>query len=291
MIKQLLLLFLIVTSLTACKKPSQTVVVAGDSWAFFVCAEKGLQDALTKNGFTDTKVNDTCLVTTRVGSRADRWLGTDHHKATVAALLDESVKVLYLSLGGNDSLSKWNRTFSDEELDAVGNEVQSDLRKVVNVYQTLRPDIKILIAGYDFPRFTPNHPIKNYNEMYEDMGRPSPLEINTMLIKFSEKMAQISDQKSIFYMHNIGLMHYYYGISEVGVSPFSTTAPEFISAPNAPLSFGGLPDYMSDPSSMRNIEGIIVDAFHLTSFGYSKIAEHAVSLYIGKWLQKPNTQN
>lgn len=274
--------------LTSCKQPAQTIVVAGDSWAAFTCFFKSLETALTKVGLTDVAANSTCAVTTRFGIRAENWLTSAHHKATLLALKDKSVKVLYLSLGGNDVLNLWNKTMTSAEEQAIFDIVTADMLAAINQYRSLRPDIKILISGYDYPRFFADHPIKEYVEAYEDMGSPTPAELNTAVLRFSDRVAQLADQKTVFYIHHYGLMHYYLGNPEVGLDPFKTLAPALISAPQAVTQFGGNPNLQSAKDAMYEIkisDEPIIDAFHLNRFGYEKLAEHSVQHYLRDWLK------
>ena len=203
----------------------------------------------------------------------------------MTALLDKSVKVLYLSLGGNDSLNNWNRSFDQKQNFELATRIKNDIGKIVNVYRTLRPDIKILVSGYDFPRFEPKHALSFYRELHEKIGSPSSLEINQMLIQFSAIVADIADNESVFYIHHIGLMQYYFGNESAGIPAFTTTPPELISPRINPKQFGGDPQFSSDYKAMRRWEEYFVDSFHLTSFGYDRIADHAMNTYIKYWIE------
>ncbi len=287
--KSILLIFLATFALTACKEKSESVVVAGDSWAFLACTHKSLDRALEKVGIKDKGVNSTCQATSLVGMRASGWKSSIMHKATIAALLNPEVKVLYLSLGGNDIMNSWNKNMTpDEELAAL-NTVRQRVVDVIQEYRKLRPDIKILLAGYDFPRFIKDHPIPNYKEGYEDMGEPTPQEMNEGLIRFTKLMAELADNQNVFFIHFLGLMHYYHGNSDVGLPPYSTLAPEYISSPTHPLEFGGDVRFQSDRKAMEQIFGgsaAIVDAFHLNKEGYNKLGEQVVNHYLKDWLSK-----
>lgn len=245
-----------------------------------------MESAFGYAGIKNAKVNETCLLTSNLGHEAADWLETVNHKATVKALLDDSVKVLYLSLGGNDSLNSWNRSFDQKQMYELATKIKNDIAKIVNVYRTLRPDIKIIVSGYDYPRFEPNHPLKFYRDMYGKMGSPSYLEINQMLIKFSAIVADLADNESVFYLHHIGLMHYYFGNEVAGLPPFSTAPPELISPRNNSKLFGGFAQYSSDIKAMQQIDNLFIDSFHLTSFGYDRIADHAMNTYIKYWLDQ-----
>lgn len=275
-------------SLASCKQASQTVAVVGDSWATYVCAYKSLDKAFGKAGLIDAATQSACSVTTKPGVRADEWLQTPFHEAAKKAIQDKTVKVLYLSLGGNDILNYWNKSMTAAEENAVFDSVIEDIQTAVSEYQNIRPDIRIILSGYDFPRFTTDHAIPEYNEAFDEMGRPSPYELNTAVIRFSDRVSKIADQKKLFYIHHYGLMHYFLGNSEMGLLPFKALSPELISTPGAVNQFGGDVRFQADPAGMFTIKvgnKIVVDAFHLNRFGYDKIAEHTVFHYLRHWLK------
>lgn len=276
-------------SLSGCKPEAQTVVVAGDSWGFFVCANKSFVKPFANAGLTTTKVNSTCLVTTRVGMHAEDWLGSNFHKATQTALLDATVKVLYLSLGGNDLMNDWNKNMPATERAATFLTIRNRVQNIIAKYRKQRPDIKILISGYDFPRFTPDHVIPDYKEAFEAMGSPTPFELNGALQEFSASMASLADGSNVFYIQHLGLMHYYFGNRDAGLPAFQTLPPTQISSPDAPTLTGGDLRLQTDPEGMLKVEGLAVDAFHLSKSGYEKIADHSVQHYLKSWLLPPKT--
>ena len=280
-------------ALTSCKQPAQTVVLAGDSWASLLCYHKSFDKAFKEAGIHDASPNSSCVATTMTGVRADDWLGNKFHKATRLALLDPSVKVLFFSIGGNDVLNYWNKNMTAAEENVVLDKVAGDIEAIVKDYQAARPDIKIIISGYDFPRFTDDNPIKEYREGYESMGKPTAYELNTAVLRFSERVSKIADQKSVFYIHHYGLMHYYRGNSEHSLAPGQTLSPEMISSPNDVDRYGGDVNLLADTTSMMQVtingNVLVNDAFHLSRFGYDKMAEHTVFHYLKDWL-KPQAQ-
>ncbi len=218
---------------------------------------------------------------------AEDWFDSSFHKATKVALEDPTVKVLYLSLGGNDFLSLWNNKLSPADESKLFNTIAANVADVIQQYHELRPDIKIILSGYDYPRFIPNHPIAEYKEAFENMGQPTPLELNSAILRYSEVVSKGVDQKSSFYIHHYGLMHYYFGNPEMGLQKLTSAPPENISSPSDPIEHGGVPSLQSDPSALLKLDmaGIeIVDAFHLSRTAYGYLADHTVSHYLKKWL-------
>lgn len=285
-----LLLILSLLVLTSCKEQvsGRSILVVGDSWATMICDFGSLDRALEKVGITDVKVKDTCFTSALIGVRADRWTNTVQHKYTLANLLDPNIQVMYLSLGGNDIMNYWNTSLSPAEEQIVFDQVITNVQKVVRDYQKVRPDLKILLSGYDFPRFYLNHPIGEYHKAFEAMGRPTPYEINSAIVRFSERISKLADQKTLFYIQHYGLTHYHFGNSEVSLQPMTTLSPEMISSPFDLNKVGGNLSYQTDRSAMLkvkvgNIE--IYDAFHLNRSGFDKVADHVVLHYLREWLQ------
>ncbi len=285
---KLLFISMSILFLASCKQPAQTIVVAGDSWAAYACVYKSLDKALKKVGVLDAASNSTCAATTRFGIRAENWLNSAHHKATLVALKDKSVKALYLSFGGNDVLNFWNKKMTTPEEQVIFDVVTANMEAAINEYRNVRPDIKILLSGYDYPRFIPDHPIKEYVKAYEAMGSPTPFELNMAVLRFSDRVAKLADQKSVFYIHHYGLMHFYLGNPEMGLEAFKTLSPGSISAPEGMVQYGGDPSLQSAKAAMFTIQNNlepIADAFHLNRFGYEKLAEHSVQHYLKDWFK------
>lgn len=279
--------------LGACKQNVQTVVVAGDSWASLMCGFKSFDRSFRKAGMPTAMANSTCLATTQTGMRAENWLDSTPDKATRIALMDASVKVLYLSLGGNDVLNKWHKDLSREQEQELFDEVVSRIGAIVTTYRMARPDIKILVSGYDYPRFIDNHPISAYRKAYEEMRKPTPEQLNLAILRFSEAVSRIADQKQVFYIHHYGLMHYHYGNSEAGLEPFKTMPPSLISSPDQINRAGGAINLMSDVKAMAKVGDVnpVVDAFHLGKGGYDRLVEHSILHYLKDWLKEPSTTN
>ncbi|MEZ0393145.1 MAG: SGNH/GDSL hydrolase family protein [Pseudobdellovibrionaceae bacterium] len=274
--------------LTSCKESAKVVLLVGDSWASFVCAHKSLNQALHKAGILDAEANQECATTTKLGGEAQNWLDEKFHQAARLRLKDKSVKAVYLSLGGNDFLSHWNRKMTLEEEQILFSQITDDTEAVLKVYRKQRPDLKILISAYDYPRFTENHPVENYRKTYENMGKPSPFELNSAILRFSERMSELADGKNVFYIQHYGLMHFYDGYEETNLAPQTTLSPDLISPPENINQSGGDPHLPSDPQSLLHLGGgehAVVDAFHLSQAGYDRLAEHAVLHYLKSWLK------
>ena len=106
---RLFILVLLSVCLSSCKENQKTVLVVGDSWAFLTCLHKSLDLAFKKAGLVDAAVNSNCKLTSVVGAHASDWLSSSQHDLTMIALKDPSIRVVYISLGGNDVINLWNK--------------------------------------------------------------------------------------------------------------------------------------------------------------------------------------
>ena len=110
--KPLLLALMAIIIFSACKKEPNTILITGDSWGFFTCVYGSLDKALSQVGITDASANTNCAITTRVGIRAENWVGSKFYEETMKVLQDSSVRIMYLSLGGNDFLNHWKKSMN-----------------------------------------------------------------------------------------------------------------------------------------------------------------------------------
>lgn len=289
--KHLVFSFLIFSSLilTSCKWTEQTVLLVGDSWAAFTCVHKSMDKALRKAGLVQAQANKTCLLTTDPGARAEQWLQSNYHRNTLVSLKDPTVKVVYLSLGGNDVIKHWVKSLPPSQTEQIIIRTRQHIEKIVQVYNAERPDVKILVTGYDYPRFTEDHPVLAYRQAYEGMGSPQPRELNMALLKMSENFFALNQLPQTNYIHHLGLMHYYFGQKEAGLRPRTSRSPAEISKPGLTVNtWGGLLNYTSDIPAMQNYsDGEVVgvpDAFHLSQQGYDYLAEHSVNHYIKSFI-------
>ncbi len=284
---RIFILCLLSVWLSSCKNNQKTVLVVGDSWAFLSCLYKSLDQALVKAGIVDAGVNKDCALTSIVGAQVSEWLTSTQHEQTLRALKDPSVKVVYISLGGNDVINTWNKNMNPQQLDSLVLDLKTKLSGILDIYRAARPDVRFLISGYDYPRFTPNHSIPEYAEAFEEMGFPEPAEINRALIILSEKFLSLSEVPNTAYLHHLGLMHYHFGHAEAGLLPKTTKVPTLISKPGETLNtHGGVSGLSTDAPAMETVlGGQIVDAFHLSKLGYLLMAEHTVEQYLKDWLK------
>lgn len=155
----------------------------------------------------------------------------------------------------------------------------------MNNYLKLRPDLKIILSGYDYPHFKPNHKIGLYRKIYERMGSPSDQRINRCLADFSKFMVPISNQNNIFYIHHLGLSQYYDGVVEQNYPARGTSSPNLISPLDDPGATGGDPNLPSSETSMINWFFLVHDAFHLNIRMYRNVMHHTYDNVLSRIIQ------
>lgn len=254
---------------------TEKILVAGDSWAVLMCQHNSFGTALgeLKQNFTS---DSNCTKASANGAEAKNWLGRSTDKFIRTRLSEDlEIKVLVLSLGGNDLVRNWNKEMSLEQEVIIINKVQKNIETIVYEYQKIRPDIKIVISGYDYPRFEKDHPFPAYAKLFLNMKEPTAFELNSAMIRFSQEINKISDYKNIFYIHHLGLSHYYDGASEDRLPPQQTQHPDLISSLENPDNYGGDPRIMSSVKSLDNRFGFI-DPYHLSKDGYHRLALHVI---------------
>ncbi len=264
-----------VNPLNLLEEGKDRIILAGDSWAAFPCSFDSMEKVL-KYVNSRLKNDWRCQQTSRLGMRADEWLGTKEDlELTDIIIHDKRIKFIYLSLGGNDVLDGWNVNMNSSEEDKLLVRISSDLKRITDKYLALRPDLKIIISGYDYPHFKLNHAIPVYRKIYNRMGRPTPAQLNKALAGFSAYLSSLMDRKQTFYIHHLGLMQYYDGIPPSIMAPGSTLPPAHISPFDRPELVGGNVFVSTSESSMMVWLKMFADAFHPTEKNYFYIMLHS----------------
>lgn len=250
------------------------ILIVGDSWATFPCLYNSMGKMIRD---VDAKITEDnrCLRTTKLGVEAAEWIGSKQDLRIIKFLKNTPrIKYIYMSLGGNDLMGHWNKDFTPEQELKLFKEASATVQKIMNNYLKVRPDIKIVLSGYDFPHFKANHPIGLYKKIYERMGSPTNLRINRALVGFTQYMVPLANQKNIFYVHHLGLAQYYDGVPEDNYPARRTLTPDQISPWKDPSIVGGDINFPSSESSMINWLYLAHDAFHLGSRMYRNVMHH-----------------
>lgn len=262
--------------------PSPEVIISGDSWATLPCFF-GSAEAAFFNRDIDVDIHG-CLETSHIGARAENFKTYSAYGETLKHLKTNPLaKVVYLSLGGNDMFAYWTKTMSSQEETALFSQILGHVQSVVDDIHKVRPDVWVLVSGYDFGYLYANNPISSYRDIYIHMGSPSALEVNSGFLRFANYMTQIKGDH-VVYQHHFGLMQYYYGAPEANVAPGKTVAPNLISPANNPAQAGGVVNARNNRYAQAHIFDWYFDPHHLRPHGFMKLFEHAIDGYMGKWV-------
>ncbi|MEZ4807346.1 MAG: T9SS type A sorting domain-containing protein [Flavobacteriales bacterium] len=270
-----------------CNEVDETkVLLVGDSWAFFMGIDQTINEVFEKWGHSNFKFR-TNLVVAENGAETDDFLQQDKQDE-IQQLIDDdpNIKVVHLSIGGNDVLGDWHVSFTQAQTDSLKAAVQVRLIEVIEFIKTTRPDIHILWSGYTYPNFeeviesiAPLQTIHPFYGTWEGMGFPTFIQLNTILNEFSDSMAAYAaTDPRVDFVPATGLMQYTYGQdTPLGVPPGGTYPAYTVPLPT------GDPQYPSPRNSMRDY-GLTRDCFHLSAGGYRDLIEYHTRKFYHKYL-------
>lgn len=281
----ILILILSMTSITSLARPSKIkgtpeLIVAGDSWANFLCNDRGYQKMFDERKIKSLKENSDCKKTSKNGLEAGEWIQSEQHQKLLQKIQPGSnIKFVHLSIGGNDLIARWKVEMTSQQESDLFERNYGYIIAIIESLIQKNGDIKVILSGYDFPRFTPDHPISEFRRALENMGNPTPQELNSGLIRYHQYLARRlmshgEYQKRIFAIHHLGMQHYYDGIEDAGIGPGRTLHPDEISSLAQPETTGGELQFMSNKKSMKKWILGIYDAFHLGEKGNKRLADH-----------------
>jgi len=217
------------------------ILVIGDSWG--VAAGPALQAALIEHGSLHT------VASIAVGGETAENLNTTAGLADITAALEENddATLVHLSIGGNDFLGTWNSSFSSSEETQLVAGIVEDITAIVNHILAQRPDIRIYMSSYDFPR---------------PLIIGTPEEVNLASKRFSDQARVLADEKGdvLTYGDFNGLTQVVYGFD--GTQETSFDPAEAIAAGDPSLPDPKFPG----PASAY------ADQIHLTPDAYLMLA-------------------
>lgn len=262
------------------------VLLVGDSWAFFMGVDQTINTVLERWGHSNATFH-TNLTIAENGAETDDFLGAVK-QAEIQAQIDAnpSIKVVHLSIGGNDVLGDWHVSFTQQQTDSLRAAVEGRLLQVIEFIKGTRPDLHILWSGYAYPNFgeviegiAPFQSIHPFYDTWADMGFPSFEQLNTILNDFSATVeAYSATDPRVDFVPCTGLMQHTFGQNApLGVPPGGSYAPL-----TAPLPQGFV-DYPSPQGSMRSY-GIFLDCFHLSADGYRDMIDYHTRKFYHKFL-------
>lgn len=265
----LIVVSLLMLTVPAAADPVPRILLAGDSWSALMQAFDTYQEVLPEYaGYENYR--SIGFRTSVVGIQADEFIAP----AMLAIVAEElalhpTIDIVHLSLGGNDILyGRWLPSMSAAQQENLFNAITADIETAIDFILALRPDIRIGLCGYSFA----DH---DYVEVL-------PTEANQAITALEQKkLAMVQGKDRVFYIHNLGLMQYTYGIPQADppIPPLSVPYP------------GGYPDY--DPMPGGNIlytapaEALVDGDVHLTPDGYKVVARRCMDEFYAEWLSWP----
>ncbi|MGE3610856.1 MAG: hypothetical protein AB7I27_14790 [Bacteriovoracaceae bacterium] len=259
-------------------------IVVGDSWGQLMCVFKTYDQILIEYGHGNKRAE--CLHTTKSGSRASEWANPEKLSSVANALnLYPDVKVIVLSVGGNDLLGNWNKNMSAEEEIKLLDTIAQDFGEIILQLQQMRPELKIVVSGYDYPHFgkllRKNVLHAAYRKLYQKMGQPTYAELNGIIVKFTMRMAQASSEfKNVFYVSNLGLHQHLYGQEEYDIKAGELPAPDKYRL------IGGDSSLPQNPRALFHINHTrLYDPYHLNRTGYKNLARNIMNTYLNELIE------
>jgi hypothetical protein len=275
---------LLVSLNSTAQAKEESLLVAGDSWAMFMCLYNSFQDVLWSHGYMVGVVG--CNDATRFGGRAVEW-GTYTENTVMMNKLttDPRITTVYFSIGGNDFFANWNTSLTAAQEQVAFSKIAAGMQAIITSIFKVRPDVRILISGYDYGNFKDySKIISAYGDVYKDMGNPTTGQAQRAVLRLSNVIATLADQTKVFYIEHYGLSQYYYGNKDYNLKPYTTTPPSQISPPTNPTAWGGDPDIEAPEDSLLDLFGL-QDAYHPNIVEFYNIALHSFDFYFKSWFK------
>jgi len=266
--------------------PEPKVLLVGDSWAFFMNTESTINSAFKTWGHSNYRFISNATLAEN-GAQTDDFQKADKEAEILNQLtLNPSIEVVHLSIGGNDFLGDWKKSYTQGHTDTLMQAVFVRLDSIIRFIKSCRPGIKIFYSGYVYPNFEEtihdlapfesNHP---FYGTWSDMEFPNFLQINNLLNDVSATMeAKVAADPQLAFVKCTGLMQYMVGQNPaLGVPPGGTYAPHSV-----PLPLGD-PNYPSPKTTMRDY-GVLKDCYHLSTQGYKDFLNYHTQKFYQKFL-------
>lgn len=283
---QFFLIIIVSSSLLSCRvlNSGADILMFGDSWAQLMCVFESFPKALHELGIKKTV---SCLATTKSGTRASDWASPDGLKKIEQALdLHKRAKYIYISLGGNDFFSVWKKDMSFSDREEKFRKIQQDLIKIILLISSKRSDATIILNSYDYVDFghldASSVYDKPYIDLYQRLGSPSPSELHAAIGELELFKIEITKQFSnVKYVNNMGLMQYYYGLSEFNIPAYTTELPGQM--PLYEPLLGGKPEAWGPHEALLAVSSPFIEytnAYHFNSkscfwFAYNTLMQVA----------------
>jgi len=257
----------------------------GDSWAFFSWGYDSYNENLDRFGFSDIRAKSNVDISI-TGARASNYFNDPSRKQAVADFLagNPEVEFCHISLGGNDVLGEWNNSMTNAQVNTLLDTVMKNIKRDLDTVLCIKPDIKFIISGYDYPNFVETAAFSSLHPFYQqwtDMGKPDALEINTVLRSLTQRYIDSSYVwNNVHFVNNTGYMQWYYGqTSPLLIPPYITYPAHAVTLP------GGNMNYPS-PRAAFQVGG--ADSFHLSDDSYEHFIQRYFEEYYWYALRKPD---
>ncbi len=269
-----------------CLDPTPRVAVAGDSWAMFMWQDGVHNQAFDAYGHADKlAVSNTDLRTGYAigGSMVRQW-AKPHLYPYLDNLIAEleanpTLDTVYFALGGNDFLipsmynGGWYKDMPPEEEEAALQEVLDDALIILDALRAVRPNLRIVMTGYDFPNLFESG--LSGTGLWVKLRQPTTLELNEALVRMERQRAEyVAQQTNVYLLPAAGLTHHAFGYHGDQGAPFE--------AGEKPLPGQTPPDYWPLPGGDINYPGSMEgmrDAIHLNPAGYTALLSHQTASY------------
>lgn len=240
------------------------VLVVGDSWAWFMWLDRTLRGVFADNGHPELlEKGDN---TTEPGTTAAEWADPSYLQLITDELdAHPSVDIVQLTVGGNDFLAGqpgggWYVGMPPDDEEALFLRVETDILAVVDHVLAHDPEVEVLLSLYDYLNFVESLGgllQDSCTAYWQDMNEPTPLELNTVMTAFIERMdLALASRSRASQVHNLGWMQYLYGYGSI--PPGQLVPPGDVTLP-------------SPPQAMRFFQS---DCIHLSSEGHDGLVQH-----------------
>lgn len=263
--------------ITAVGASENRVLMVGDSWAHIMFAQQVLDKTFAEQGLEQFKIKGDA--TAIGGTPAAFWNSPTGRQIISRQLRDNpTIDCIHLSTGGiefiagknglpgalmgrKEKILGWHTGLTREEEKNFYVTTLSNIQGVIDYCLAIRPEIKVVLCGYDYLNLTqttddPNSPC---SQLWNNLGQPTPVQLNNGLIKLEKLKAQLAqDNPRVFHVNNLGLMQHHFGYPAGKIEP-------------GVLALPGDPNY---PSPTIALAGDGADCVHLSRQGYKNIADN-----------------
>jgi len=253
-------LFLCVALISEQAHAAKRVLLVGDSWAQLMWKYRSLSTQF--KAFGVGQHTEDGAQTAIGGTTAAFWAA---NTGTLQAQLraNPTIDCVNLVLGGND-LWVWNTGWSQAQTDAHLDQVQANLYTVARACLDVRPNIKVVLHGYDYINLWDSVAADFFGSaglLWAALGQPSPAQINGLFVGLDQrKKALTTYDARIKFVQCTGALQVVGGFSNILPGQAPTYSPFPGGNPGLPSPIKFFPVINNKPKKY--------DPIHLTQEGY-----------------------